>query len=356
MKTRKNQQGCVARLAMIVAAAGGLASTAQAQDVTKTVTWTFDKAPAAGAAGKYTWDLKAQALGKAPAVLVTKTDASGAAPGIWVANAGLANTPKQTDEAVSGTAKSQAKIDFTAGAPVAGPGGTTQITTTIHINNTATAPDGRNADAWAKGTMSIPGGIVSGVVITQPGKKAVTNPKLIGGTSFGLQGSSTTWSDPLTISLFDAATNSLIHSQTIGTIDANASGTGTFLWDTTGVSLTAGNDGLSSTSISISQPAGLLTGSGFGGTVTWDGSLLTTTGLFSSLPWVVSGNSVTLAPGLLDGVSFGYSVPTSLVSAGGMYYEELDYSSAGEIHAVPTPATAVLAGLGGLVAMRRRRR
>lgn len=139
MKTRSTRNRV--RIACLAFAAGGLASTANAQDVTKTVTWTLDKAPAPGDAGKYTWDLVAKAQGAPPAALVTKTASSGATPGIWVAATGLGNTAKQTDEAVSGTAKAQAKIDFTAGAPVAGPGGTTQITTSIHINNTATVPD-----------------------------------------------------------------------------------------------------------------------------------------------------------------------------------------------------------------------
>lgn len=343
-------------IACLAVAAGGVSASAAVLDVTKTVTWTLDAPPAAGDAGKYTWDLVAEALGKPPAVLDRQTEKSGAAPGLWVVRNGLGNTPKQTNQAVSGTAKSQAKIDFTAGAPVAGPGGTTQITTTIHINNTADAPDGRRADAWAKGTMSIPGGTITGVVITQPGKKATTNPKLIGGTSVGLQGNSATYSDPFVINLVDANTNALIHSQTIGTIDANAAGTGTFLWDSTGIQLTSSNDGFSTASIAIAQPAGLLTGAGFAGTVSWDGVTLSTTGVLAGLPWQVNGGSVSLAPGLLDSISFGYSIPSSLVSAGGMYYEELGYSAAGELHVVPTPATAVLTGLGGALALRRRRR
>lgn len=354
MKTRSTRNRV--RIACLAFAAGGLASTANAQDVTKTVTWTLDKAPAPGDAGKYTWDLVAKAQGAPPAALVTKTASSGATPGIWVAATGLGNTAKQTDEAVSGTAKAQAKIDFTAGAPVAGPGGTTQITTSIHINNTATVPDKTFANAWAKGTMTIPGGIITGVVITQPGKKATTSPKLIGKNVAGFNGDKATWSDPITVSIFDAVTQNLVYSQDIGSIDADALGTGGFKWDSTGIELTATDDGHSSASISISQSAGLLTGAGFSGTVSWDGWALHATGILAALPWQINGNKASLAAGLLDSISFEYSVPSSLVSPGGMYYEELSYSSIGEIYAVPTPATAVLAGLGGLLVLRRRRR
>lgn len=351
-------------------------SRAQTMTVTKTITWTYNAAPAAKETNTYTWFLGASAFQRGFAQ-ANQTNPANGKPGsaTWAANAALPAANEAVGPVTSGAASATGSATFSATAPAAA-GALWNSTSTYLLTDTVATPANSMTNVKNGGTFTMETGLATGAVITVAGNKNImTNPKAVGkaSSSGNLNTAAGGWTDPMSISLIDATTSTTVASQEIGALNGSYNLNGSFEWDSTGITLTAPLDGQSSSSVSadIGDTNGTGTYSGSWvtdsdtglSTASLANGVFTTTGIFAGLPWVANSptdpTTESLSPAYLSSLTIDYSEPSSLVNGTDMYYEQLTSSDEIDLSetngSVPEPAAISMLSSLGLLALRRRR-
>jgi hypothetical protein len=76
-------------------------------------------------------------------------------------------------------------------------------------------------------------------------------------------------------------------------------------------------------------------------TLSYSGGIFQATGIFASLPWVVTPGQVTLPGGLLDSINIPYQVPSGLINDTDLYTPSLSLSESAQVsEGTPEPANA----------------
>jgi hypothetical protein len=291
----------------------------------------------------------------------------------WKIGAGLPATPQTTGLAggpVGTEPSAKSDVTFMAGAPVGAVGGRGKVTGSMHIMleadkvpETPANPHGQqNAQATAASTMTISTGTVTSVEVSQPGAATVViNANQFKGTvGFGANTGTGKLTDPLSVTLTDLTLGTSI-TQNLFSSDFEGAINGQWSFGPNGISLNVPQDGVSSASISLHFLSPWITDSTLvNSMISLDSNgVLTTSGLFANLPWVVTPTSVSLSSGALSSIEIPYQIPGGLLDPAHLYNLTLSAASSGTVAvtAIPEPETyaLMLAGLGVVGFMVRRR-
>lgn len=352
----------------------GPAAAADTDTSVKTITWTTDAVPAAGAVGSYSWGLgaNATALGS-PTDNESNPVSGGLGSATFDATAPLAPVTQSTTVATSGGATAQTSATFATAAPVVLPTGLAQLVGSFSISGTVNTPVNSQAAATGDIGMTLTSGIVSGSTITESGKSVQITPDFSLNPSATPGASAVTASfDPVNLLVLNSFGGQVIFSE-LEQLTAQQSGAGSLKWDSSGLVLTAPADGTSSVALSLygdggTSPFGtspLVTNDPPTGSVGIFNGQFNGIGTLASLPWQVNSTATTteafLPAGVLDSLTYDYQIPSDMVYPDGQYYEQLQVENDGQAinetnGTAPEPASLSLIPTLGLLTLHKRPR